>query len=529
MNLQLLKKPWPLIGSILSGLLLVASFPPLEWSAAAWIALVPLMLAARAVAPRRALALGFLAGVVFWICSINWLRYVTAPGWIGLSLYCALYTMPPAVLFSWWGRRWGTTGGSTNLALIMAVSIVWVASEYVRSVLLTGFPWNPLGASQYGNLLIIQNARWGGVYAVSALVVWMNAAIALTILRYAGQQRRSGWVPHPEVLSALLVILFALGLGGQVLFREKVETRPLRVALVQPNIPQSYYYIPELFTDIYDRLRELTEAAVHASKADLVIWPETAIPNDVRNSEPDYQLVQDLLTNRVPMLVGTMDTEWLDEGHPLFFNSSMLFDRDGRIVEIYDKRHLVMFGEYVPLRRIFPFLKQVTPIEESFTAGSTSTVFRLENPAVAFSVLICFEDTVMSLARESVRNGARLLINQTNDAWFDPSAESRQHMIQCVFRSVENGVPAIRCTNTGVTGCIDRLGRIYDVLDDGRGHVRVTGFRASQVDVPGSDMPQTFYTRHGDVFAQACAIMGLLMLPGIYFVRARKDPFDPAE
>ena len=184
----------------------------------------------------------------------------------------------------------------------------------------------------------------------------------------------------------------------------------------------------------------------------------------------------------------------------------------GAPAQAYDKRHLVVFGEYIPLQPYVPFIKALTPISESFSPGSTSTVFCLERPPVRFSVLICFEDTVARLARDSVRNGARLLVNQTNDAWFDPSSASRQHMIQCVFRCVENGVPAVRCANTGVSCTIDRLGRIRDVLDDGAGHVSVMGFRWSRVDVPGAAMPLTFYTRHGDVFAQACLVLGLIAI-----------------
>ena len=239
-------------------------------------------------------------------------------------------------------------------------------------------------------------------------------------------------------------------------------------------------------------------------KPDLLIWSETADPEELRNSPDAYNLVYELVTNGVPLLAGSMDTEWTDQG-PLYYNCTFLVDATGRIVQNYDKRHLVPFGEYIPLRQIFPFLKAVTPIQDSFTPGSTSTVFRLDQPPVAFSVLICFEDTVAALSRESVHNGARLLINQSNDAWFEPSCASKQQMILCVFRCVENRVPAIRCGNTGVSCVIDQSGRVIAMLTDQNGCPRVVGFKTASVNVPDETLPMTFYGRHGDVFAWLCA------------------------
>jgi apolipoprotein N-acyltransferase len=511
--------PW--IGAVLTGLLLAAAFPPLEWAGAAWVALVPLMLAAQVARPRQALALGFSCGAVFWMFSISWLRIVSIPGWLTLALYCSLYMMLFAGMVSIWRRRFGLDPWYINLGLVVLLASAWVALEYGRSILCTGFAWNSLGATQYRNIFLIQAARWGGVYAVSAVIVAVNAAIALTLTQYMDSDMR--WKrPHPELILTVLV-LGAMMLDGRRFLRvPDSPAQPLRVALVQPNIPQSYPYIPERFEFIRDTLRRLTKDALQAGRPDLLIWPETADPDEIRNSPDAYNLVYDLVTNGVPLLAGSMDTEWTDQG-PLYYNSSFLIDTSGKIVQGYDKRHLVIFGEYIPLRHIFPFLSLITPITGSFSPGTTSTVFRLDEPSLAFSVLICFEDTVAALARESVRNGARLLINQTNDAWFEPSCASKQQMIQCVFRCVENGVPAIRCANTGVSCVIDRRGRVLATLTDENGCPRVAGFKMASVDVPGEKLPLTFYTRHGDVFAWLCAGFCLfavvLPLPRLYFLR----------
>ena len=525
-NTQTIRRWAPWAGAVATGLLLAASFPPLEWKDAAWVALVPIMLSAGGLSSRRAFRFGFLAGAVFWILSISWLIHVTAAGWIVLALYCALYLGVFNLLVSAWLRRFGVSGWLANLGLMAVASAGWAGLEFLRSTLFTGFPWSPLGASQYRNLAVIQLAKWGGVYIVSALVVWVNTGITLTMLRYA-----SGWAgppagprptrrvgptkavlwshPHVELFIGVIVVALAAVQGWRALREPTPATQPLRVTLIQPNIPQEDKWTIDTVDMIYQRLAELTGCALRSGKADLIIWPETAVPDDIRNSVPSYTLVLDLVTNGTPLLMGSMDTQWADYNEPRYYNSAFLFDTNGVIVQGYDKRHLVIFGEYIPLQPFFPFVKALTPIEASFSKGSTSSVFRLERPPVAFSVLICFEDTLAYLGRESVRNGARLLINLTNDAWFDPSSASRQQFIQCVFRCVENGVPAIRSTNTGVSGCIDRTGRAYDVLEDERGNVIFAGFRSSAVDVPGADMPLTFYTLHGDWFAEACAFIAL--------------------
>ncbi len=513
-------KQWaPELGAVASGLLLSASFAPMQAAEAAWIALVPLMVVLRFAPARDSFRLGVLAGSTFWFTSICWLARVTLPGWILLALYCALYVGAFARVVSLWWSRFGADRFLPNLGFMALTALAWAGLELVRSTFATGFPWNALGVSQYRNAALLQIAAWGGVYAVSALIVWVNAGLAATVLRYLERGGRGGRRPHPEIFLGFLVLALAFYAGARRVRELGVGEGHLRAALIQTNIPQDDKWDETTVDMIYGRLRELTATALRSGPLDLMIWPETALPDDVRSSPASYDLVYALVTNGVPLLVGSMDTEWRDEGKPLFYNSSFLFDRHGVIKGAYDKRHLVPFGEYVPLRRILPFMTAMTPIQESFTHGKTSTVFRLEEPAAAFSVLICFEDTVAALGRAAVRNGARLLINQTNDAWFDPSSASRQHMAQCVVRCVENAVPALRVANTGVSCAIDRRGVVTSVLEDGAGGTRFAGFKTVSIRLPSDDMPLTFYTRHGDVLPAGA---GLLSVLGCLLVARRR-------
>lgn len=520
--------PW--VAAVCSGVLLAVAFPPWEWKESVWIGLVPLLLIVRAAPPRRAFTLGFLAGMVFWLFSIAWLRHVTHVGWVTLAGYNALYIGVFACIAAWWFRRFGAAHVLVNLLFMLVASASWVALEYLRSTLFTGFPWNTLAISQYEVAPIRQLAAWSGVYGLSGLIVLFNAGIAVTLLRYRERGLHTGRSAHPELMIGFLLLALSFAWGVRQ-FRTTTPTHtPVRVGLVQTNIPQPDKWSEDTIDMIFDRLRSLTVGIHEGGGADLVVWPETALPEDLWYSQPCYDLVSEMARGGAPLLVGSMDSQYPENAPPRYFNSSFLFDDQAELLGAYDKQHLVIFGEYVPLQKVLPFVEAMTPIEASFTPGPTNTVFRLPRPEVPFSVLICFEDTLAHLARRAVGEGARLLINQTNDAWFERSSAPRQHMAHCVFRCVENRVPAVRCANTGVTCYIDDLGEIREVLDDGEGNTFVTGFITPWVLVPSDLSPLTFYTRHGDVFARSClGVFALVLLTMLVLRRipARGAQADP--
>lgn len=511
MKFSRLREWLPECAAALTGALLSASFAPFQSSEVAWIALAPLLVACRFVVGRREVfRLGFLAGTVFWITSIWWISRVTHAGWLGLAFYCSLYIAAFSLAASLWLRRFGHERLGANIGFMFFAACAWAGLEFMRSTFATGFAWNPLGVSQYKNVAILQGAAWGGVYAVSALIVWVNAGVALTIMRYIKRGGLWGRRPHVELMLAFLVLALAFFGGARRARAQKPGSATLRVALIQTGIPQDDKWDTNTVATIYQRLDELTSTALRTGPLDLIVWPETALPDDVRYSEPSYKLVYQLCANGTPILVGTMDTQWPDDERAIYFNSSFLFDSEGIVQGTYNKRHLVPFGEYIPLRRALPFLSAMTPIEESFSAGDTSTVFRLDNGA-AFSVLICFEDTIAGLARDAVRGGARLLINQTNDAWFDPSSASRQHMAQCVLRVIETGVPAVRVANTGVSCYINQRGLVESELADETGNTIFPGFKTVQVHLPPEDLPPTFYVKHGELLPASAGIFALLL------------------
>ena len=502
--------------AVVSGLLLALAFPPVEWGALAFAAFVPLLLLVCGTGGGQAFRLGWFAGVGQWLVTVFWLHHVSWFAWVGMAFYCALYTglfgMIAALL-------WRVCGANLfgRFCLPPLLAVVWGGLEWIRGTFCTGFAWLPLAASQHENLALLQLASWSGCYLVSALVMWVNVAIAVTFREYTLARAEKRRPANTVALAAFLMLALAWAHGLREM-RAPQPTGPLlKVALVQPGIPQMEKWTPEMVDTIYERLRNLTRAALAADRPDLVIWPETAVPDDIRTSTNSYDVVLGLVTNGAPILLGSTDTEYRDAAKPRYFNSTFLFATNGVIASTYDKQHLVAFGEYIP-----PMLGWLTPIEDSFTPGTNSRVFRLDYPAAGFSTLICFEDTVAEVARSFVRAGAQLLVNMSNDAWFDPSSASRQHMLHSVLRAVENRVPVLRSCNTGVSSCIDRFGRVYDTATDAQGRTSGPAFQHTLVSLPPPDAPQTFYTRHGDWFGPGAAgVAGVLVLAALW--RRKKE------
>ena len=192
-----------------------------------------------------------------------------------------------------------------------------------------------------------------------------------------------------------------------------------------------------------------------------------------------------------------------------YFNAAFLFDPDGRFVATYRKRHLVVFGEYLPLARALPFLRRIIPVPGDFTPGDRAGSFELSEPRARLSPLICFEDVIPGLTRRSAGDDTDLLLNLTNDGWFGQSAAQWQQAANAVFRAVENGLPLVRCTNNGLTCWIDSRGRLRQVLRSESGSVYAAGFMIAKIPLSpaGEKREMTFYHRHGDWFGWGCVIL----------------------
>jgi apolipoprotein N-acyltransferase len=356
--------------------------------------------------------------------------------------------------------------------------------------------------------MLIQPAAWGGVYAVGALVVAVNAVVALMALERS--------LKSIAVASVVAVFVTSILMARVVLQRTKSAAAPfVHVIAIQPNVPMTLVKTAE--EDQQLLLRHLTistEALAqvpHDNIPRLVIWPESPM-NFAYGS--DRQLQQVLQTfarqNQVSLLFNSQ------EAAPLggIYNSAILINEEGRVISQYDKIRLLPFGEYVPLPRWLPGASLITGIVGDFTPGANYTLMPLRDRR--FGVFICIESAYPSIARTLAHGGADALINISNDGYLGRTAVMRQHLANAVFRAVENGRPVIRVTNTGITANIRANGYIQNETD---------GFQESvnRWDISETLNTNTFYSKHGDVFVQTCSVVTMLLLVLSMVFRRRRS------
>ena len=507
--------------AVCGGLLLSAAFPGVGFAGGAWIGPGMILFSAVGEGGWRAFRLGYAAGLAHYLSSLYWLLAMPytfhgiplapAAGWIALSAYCALY---PAVWVWLCWRMWPAPPGAGKLPARAALDqffsaglsrrvgwafcggLIWVALEMARGRLLTGFPWNFLGVSQYKMLPLIQIAAVTGVYGVSFLVVWVSVSLVVALLALTRQPGRGVW---GEAGLPLLAAVVVASLGASKVAKIQPAEVELSVALVQPGFPQTLIWNTNENNALFENLLALSEKAL-ADKASLLIWPE-GVPS-VLSPEHQAALAGLVVRHGVWLLVCADDEEVSARGESEDFNSSMLISPQGRIEGVYHKRRLVIFGEYVPAW--LGFLKWMTPIDGAFTPGTEPIQFKMKHPDAQISVLICFEDAFPEEAREHVTPDTDFLVNLTNDGWFGDGAAPWQHAANAVFRAVENGVPLVRCTNNGLTCWADAQGRLRRIFEVS-GNVYGAGFMTANIPLRlGGDRSRTFYNRHGDWFGWSC-------------------------
>lgn len=502
----------------LSGLLLFASFAPLEWSEMGYVALIPFVWALR-LAPAEKLRLSYAAGLLFWLPSLWFLTPVTFAGWFCLAAYCALYHLPVGWV---WGKclaAWNPEHTWRGIRLVLGGAAWWCLMEQLRGWILTGFPWNQLGTSQWENYGLIQIASLGGVTAVSFVLVTLNLGVAVSLMGlFETIGKRRPRRAHPELYIPILLLAVSFTWGtGEMRRQSAAPSRILRAAVLQPLAAMQEKWDPDLVYDNYRVLWQNSDLALNSTQPDLLVWPETALPEPFGSPQADKMLA-DLMRRDTPILLGALEYEDRTDAEGttrrLYWNSSLLLTPEDGVADVYRKNHLVMFGEYIPFARTFPFLRSLTPFPEDVTPGKGDGVLHLKDPDVRMGILICFEDLMPSLARQWTAEGAELFINQTNDAWFDPYWGSRGHLANAVFRSIEQRRPTLRAANSGVSGWVDTRGVVRDIMrDPATGMVQYRGFSPFRVYIPENPVT-TFYHRHPFAFPLACLGMTLLLFLG---------------
>lgn len=569
---------------LLSGvslLLLWLAFTPVELSPIAWIALTPFCLLMRpARLYRRQYLAVTLCGWIWAVVTLQWMRLGHPSMYaalVALGFYMSLYF--PVFLAA--GRRLVRSG----IPLWVAVPLVWTSLDFLRAWLMTGFAWYYLGHSQYRWIELIQIADITGVYGITFLTA-MSAAIVSEFIP-------ATWLEQPQfefdrlmtgtqrLVAAAVCAGLVCASAGYGWFRQQppdAADGPV-IGLVQGH------FTPEDKSERSSsgriaRVHDLLTRRVAERQPDLIVWPETMwpVPDWIEDPQMTEQELLELVTSlgygpadRTPQILAILRqgletpenfvnrsqetgtailfgvlTMQVTADDILQFNSAAFVRPDLGYVGRYDKIHRVVFGEYVPLKSVFPFLANFTPYGSfGLTAGREPQIF--ESGGVRYAPAICFEDTVPRVMRRIVNHESDpsqrpdVLVNMTNDAWFRGSSELDQHLITSLFRCIETRRPMVRAVNGGISAFIDSSGRIREpetfllmtsadgfdgeftevdsMIDPETGHWyrECSAVLTGQVPLDGRS---TIYLQYGDWFAMLCSAACVALLVRS-FVRRR--------
>ena len=494
----------------LSGSLYWLSIPRIDAYWWAWLCLLPCFLVVRLGSRRQLVVAAATAGLVAAIGRVYWITD-TLQLYGGLSFpvslatnallvaYLALY--PVTFCLGCSGLRFASP------LFGWAAASFWVLLEWVQTWMISGFPWELLGYSQYLNRPLVQVASVTGVYGLSFLIVLVNATLSQLLVL------RTRWLALAGPPFLLLVV--ALGFGYHRLGALCYEEGPtLKVGIVQGNFSQDLKWKTDRFRQTTERYVRLTRELAAGARMDLVVFPETALPFFFRAPRfaDHYRQVVDLARQiHTPILVGSLDVE-RSAGQRQVYNRAFLVDADGDIVGTADKVHLVPFGEYLPLPFLFQYLEGLTRESGAFAHGEAHATLSLPAADVDFGVFICFESIFPGITRTLARKGAAFLITTTNDAWFGRSSAPHQHFSMAVLRAVETGRPVLRVANTGISGLISPSGEIL---------ARTELFETAVLTVdlhPRAGL--TPYARYGNVLL----VLSAALLAGVAYRQRRVAP-----
>lgn len=525
--------PWVMV--LLSGRLLSMAYPERNGGVIAWFALIPLMFVLWTDVGRhkkiRGFMLGYVFGLGFFVSNVSWLSTVSSLGVVVLGAYLSLYPAIWGMVVSRWiNPRYESNFSSQrllayrSLGYAFAHGSIWAALECLRGWAFTGFGWNGLGVAMHDQPVMAQCADLFGVAGLSGLMVFFQSVLLQVSLRMFSEVRQGRRRAHPDFGIAALLVASAFVYGVWRLSTEnKKESLPLRVCLVQLNVPQvaarQLWTAEEIHLGYEEEVEKamktvemrnqaaLEKSAKTESEAELfypdwLILPEVALTGRLMSApggeyamweQSELSISNFRQQGDFDILLGMGELEAVADGkmlsipeNPRAWNSLVVLPRSSPLLR-YQKRHLVMFGEYIPLMDQFPWLKKIyeqqagTTFDGAFCRGTAVDPLPMMMRDREISVIpsICFEDTVPRETLQFVRNEPQVIVNVTNDGWFARSSAAVQHFANAKFRAIELRRPMVRCANTGVSGVISTTGFAQTLKDQNdshftRGHLLAT-------------------------------------------------------
>jgi len=512
---QIHSSAWLLV--VLSAVLQVLIFPLPGVYVLSWVALAPLIVALlrarpagelevagalrlRPASPGQAFLLAYICGILWYAGTCYWI-YETMRQYGGLSAAMAVVAL--FLFCCYLGLYHGLLGLLLGLLAdpsrdyrraLAATPFLWVAVELARTRV-TGFPWNLLGTAQVDNAALCRIAEWTGVYGISFEIVLVNVALAAAFL-----------VPRAKrgaMLAAAVAAAAVLQAG--TLIETPVASADHKALLLQQNIPVAANWTPAYFQQTLSQLAAISaKAASDSTNIGLIVWPESPSPfftNDLRFRTVVSEMARQSKAWVVTGAIGTANAP-PGGGNSQVFNSAALVSPNGEWTERYDKIHLVPFGEYLPFPRLFAFAAGLTKEVGEFGRGDSRAP--LDGGGEKLGVFICYESIFPDEVRQFVARGAQVLVNISNDGWYGDSGAYAQHLNQTRMRAIENNRWLLSVADTGVTASIDPWGRVTARIPRKQRTTLAASYGLTSV--------TTFYSRHGDWFAYACAIISLGVL-----------------
>ena len=504
--------------AVASALLLFFAFPDFSVWPLAWVALAPVLFnVARETSAARSFFTGWLAGALFFYASCHWLtfpmiRYAGIPAPLAYMLLvvpAAAGGLFPALATLALARLCVRAGAGA----LFLMPPLWVACEWARLGVI-GQLWNAVGYSQAFEPALIQSARFGGVYAVSFLVVAFNAAVAYALVKRGARA---------TLVSLAAAAGVALAVYGASLTKVAgTEPQPSAVVVaVQPNVIPDFNRSEAEYDALRRRHFELSDEGLRLPGATseatprVVVWPESPMNFSLDRDRRFREELRNYVGSRgVSLLFNSLEPAAGGGG----YNAAVLVNEKGLPAAQYDKIRLMPFGEYVPLPRWLPGAGMLGGVVGDFTPGEHYTLIPLGSGegSPRAGAFICLESAYPDITRRLTLEGADVLVEMTNDAYQGDTSVMRQHLSNAVFRAVETGRPVLRVTNTGVSARIDGRGAASD--ETGRFVEAVRAWPVAR-----SNGGRTFYVEHGDAFAAACTLLSLACVALTF----RKKRFRP--
>ncbi len=548
-----------------SGICLVFAFPYFNYYLIAWIGIIPLYFLTRRVRWYKAWIRGYIWGYAWSVASCFWLReiepfipftfaFILAFFYAFWAIFVPItqrYLFIPLDVLSKGHDNIKKYYTNHNFYIKECLSALFLASwwcvlEWLRTWIFSGFPWNLIAVTQWQEYPIIQIASITGIYGISFIIIYFNIACGDTILRFLSSFKnfgKRGLRPlslYIAILFITLAFLFGVIQIKNIQINKKTEkTANFRAGVVEGDIPQCRFYNAEQANFALSTYIDLSKKIL-LFKPDVLIWPESAVPQPLRgrgymSEKYRYELGELIKEFKIPILLGSTDFgfgEPAKAGILPIYNSALYIDGKGKVIDKYNKIHIVPWGEYTPgentfpFKYIYPWIKRTFGMGRSLSQGTRNTIFNLDK-SVRAGVLICYEDVYPNVAREHVLAGANLLILITNDAWYPTSDEPEQHLAHAIFRAVENGRTMIRVGNCTGTCVIQPTGAITDSLfhkvnkttgnfmpDPAKRGAGTAIFNTKLLKNPRL----TFYTKYGNVFILFCGIICFLFI-SFYFYK----------